>query len=34
MGAGLEGSFLCFGETSLCVLNLSCERGMEGKAAE
>ena len=34
MGVGLEGSVFSFGETSLCVLHLSCERGMEGKAAE
>ena len=31
IGAGLEGSFFSFGETSLFVLNLSCERGIEGR---
>ena len=34
IGAGLEGSFFSFEETSLVVLNLTCERGIEGKAAE
>ena len=33
MGAGLEGSFFSFEETSLVVLNLRCERN-RGKAAE
>ena len=34
VGAGLEGSFFSFSDTSLVILNLTCERGMEGKAAE
>ena len=31
IGAGLEGSFFSFEETSLVVLNLRYERGMEGR---
>ena len=31
IGAGLEGSFFPLGETSLFVLNPSCERGVEGR---
>ena len=31
IGAGLEGSLFSFEETSLVVLNLRCEREMEGR---
>ena len=31
IGAGLEGSFFSFEETSLVVLNLRCEGEMEGR---
>ena len=31
IGAGLESSFSSFVETSLLVLNVSCERGIEGR---
>ena len=31
IGAGLEGSFFSFEDTSLVVLNLRCQRGMEGR---
>ena len=33
-GTGLEGSFFSLYETSLVILNLNRERGMEGKVAE
>ena len=33
-GAGLEGSFSSFGETSLVVLTLRCQRGNGGETAE
>ena len=33
-GAGLEGSFSSFGETSLVVLTLRCQIGNGGEAAE
>ena len=31
IGAGLEGSFFSFEETSLVVFNPRCQRGMEGR---
>ena len=31
IGAGLEGSFFSFGEASIFVLNLSCERGIDAR---
>ena len=31
IGAGVKGSFFSSGETSLFVLNPSCERGIEGR---
>ena len=31
IGAGLEGSLFSFEETSLVVLNLRCEREIEGR---